>query len=294
MSDKKLACYNLVKTYGKKDVLHDLSLELEKGKIYGLIGRNGAGKTTLLSILSGQNPESGGQVTYNGMPVWENQKALDAICFSRELNPMNGNGANTMKVKEYLRAASIYMPNWDKKMEERLIKEFELDVTKRINKLSKGMLSMVTIIVALASKAEFTLLDEPVAGLDVVMREAFYRILLEEFGESGRTFVISTHIIEEAADVFEEVIILDKGHIVLKENTQDLLDRSCHISGKEEEVDRAAAGLATYHPEKLGRSKGVTVLLKPGQTVEANAELSVQPVNLQQVFIALCGKEAES
>ena len=207
---------------------------------------------------------------------------------------MNGNGANTMKVKEYLRAASIYMPAWDKQMAKKLIREFELDVNKRINRLSKGMMSMVTIIVALASKADFTLLDEPVAGLDVVTREAFYRILLEEFSESGRTFVISTHIIEEAADVFEEVIILDKGRILLKENTQELLERSRHISGKEEEVDRAVEGRKVYHPEKLGRSKGVTVLLKPGETIPENAELSIQPMNLQQVFVAMCGKEAES
>ena len=238
MNDK-LICNNLIKTYGKKDVLQDVTLELERGKIYGLIGRNGAGKTTLLSILSGQNPATKGEISYNGGPVWEKQEALNHICFSRELNPMNGNGANTMKVKEYLRAASIYMPAWDKQMAKKLIREFELDVNKRINRLSKGMMSMVTIIVALASKADFTLLDEPVAGLDVVTREAFYRILLEEFSESGRTFVISTHIIEEAADVFEEVIILDKGRILLKENTQELLERSRHISGKEEEVDRA-------------------------------------------------------
>ncbi len=294
MSDNKLSCKNIIKAYGKKDVLHDLSLDLEKGKIYGLIGRNGAGKTTLLSILSGQNPATGGEITLNWKPVWENQEVLDRICFSRELNPMNGNGANTMKVKEYLRAASIYMPGWDKEMEARLVKEFELDVNKRINKLSKGMMSMVTIIVALASKAEFTLLDEPVAGLDVVMRESFYQILLEEFAESGRTFVISTHIIEEAADVFEEVIMINKGHIILKENTQDLLDRTYHVSGKAEDVDRAVAGMTTYHAEKMGRSKGVTVLLKPGESVPAGAELSVQPMSLQQVFVAMCGKEAES
>lgn len=287
-----LSCENIVKTYGKNEVLHGVNLELEKGKVYGLIGRNGAGKTTLLSMLSGQNPITSGTVTLDGAPVWENTESLEKICFSRELNPMNANGANTMKVKEYLRAASIYMPNWDKEMAERLVKEFELDVNKRINKLSKGMMSMVTIIVALASKAEFTFLDEPVAGLDVVARENFYSILLDELAESGRTFVISTHIIEEAADVFEEVIIIDKGKIVLKENTQDLLDRARHISGMAEEVDKAVAGMTTYRPEKLGRSKGITVLLKEGESIQANAEISVQPMSLQQLFVAMCGKEA--
>lgn len=287
-----LSCENIVKTYGKNEVLHGVNLELEKGKVYGLIGRNGAGKTTLLSMLSGQNPVTSGAVTLDGVSVWENAETLEKICFSRELNPMSANGANTMKVKEYLRAASIYMPSWDKEMADRLIKEFELDVNKRINKLSKGMMSMVTIIVALASKAEFTFLDEPVAGLDVVARENFYSILLDELAESGRTFVISTHIIEEAADVFEEVIIIDKGKIVLKENTQDLLDRARHISGMAEEVDKAVAGMTTYHPEKLGRSKGITVLLNEGESIQANAEISVQPMSLQQLFVAMCGKEA--
>lgn len=290
---EKMVCTNLAKNYGKKEVLHNLNLELEKGKIYGLIGRNGAGKTTLLSILSGQNPATAGSVSCNGMPVWENEEALSRICFSRELNPLSG--ASTMKVKEYLRAASIYMQNWDAEMAKHLVEEFELDMNKRINKLSKGMMSMVTIIVALASKAEYTLLDEPVAGLDVVARENFYRILLEEFAESGRTFVISTHIIEEASDVFEEVIMIDKGGILLKENTQDLLDRARHVSGKAEDVDQATEGLDTYHVEKMGRSKGVTVLFKPGQNpdqLKSSPELSVQPMSLQQVFVALCGKEA--
>ena len=98
-----------------------------------------------------------------------------------------------------------FFPYWDKEMAQYLIKEFGIDVKKRIGKLSKGMLSMVTIIVALASKAEFTFLDEPVAGLDVVAREKFYELLVEEFSQTGRTFVVSTHIIEEAADVLEEV-----------------------------------------------------------------------------------------
>ncbi|MBQ6888245.1 MAG: ABC transporter ATP-binding protein [Lachnospiraceae bacterium] len=293
MSKEKLICRDIVKTYGKKDVLSHVDLELEKGKIYGLIGRNGAGKTTLLSILSAQSPATKGTVTCNGMPVWENREALDHICFSRELNPLNAAGQGGYSIKEYLKIASVFMPNWDNELAKHLLEKFELEPKKRITKLSKGMMSMVTIITALASKADYTFLDEPVAGLDVVMREYFYRVLLDEFADSGRTFVISTHIIEEAADIFEEVIMLDKGKIILKENTQELLDRSRHVSGKAEDVDAMTAGMKTIHVEKMGRSKGVTVLLEQGQTLKQTTEVSVQPVNLQQVFVSLCGKEVE-
>ena len=223
MSVMTLKCENLVKQYKDKRALDNVSLTLEKGKIYGLIGRNGAGKTTLLS--------------------------------------------------------------------EHLLDIFHLDRKKRISKLSKGMTSMITIIVALASKADFTLLDEPVAGLDVVAREQFYRILLEEYTETGRTFVISTHIIEEAADLFEEVIILHEGKMVLKENTQELLESCVHVSGREEDVDAATAGLTKYREETIGRSKSVTVKLEPGQRVEAADSVSVQPMNLQKIFVAMCGGE---
>ena len=177
-------------------------------------------------------------------------------------------------------------------MEERLVKEFELDVKKRLSKLSKGMLSMVTIIVALASKSEYTFFDEPVAGLDVVARETFYKILLDEFAESERTFVISTHIIEEAADIFEEVLFLDKGNIILKENTQELVGRAVHVSGVAEEVDKIAEGKKVYHMETLGRSTAATILLEPGEELKNTADITVQPMNLQQVFVAMCGKEA--
>lgn len=293
MSMGKLVCNDVTKVYGKKEVLHGIDLEIEPGRIYGLIGRNGAGKTTLLSILTAQNPATAGQITYNGMPVWENQEALDHLCFSRELNPVVGWGANTMKVKDYLKTAACFFPNWDKEMAKRLVTDFELDTKKRISRMSKGMMSMVTIAVALASKADITILDEPVAGLDVVARDNFYKELLNEYTETGRTFVISTHIIEEAADIFEETIIMKEGSILLKENTQELLERAVHISGKAEAVDAACAGLEKHHEENVGRSKGVTVLLHPGQQIQENADISVQPVSLQNLFIALCGKEVQ-
>ena len=288
---RKLTAAGIRKAYGGKDVLRDVNLELEEGKIYGLIGRNGAGKTTLLSVLTAQNPATEGSVLLDGQPVWENPGALENLCFSRELGQMSANVANSLKVKEYLKIASIYLPHWDQDMADRLIKKFGLDVKKRISKLSKGMASMVTIVVALASKAPFTFLDEPAAGLDVVAREQFYQLLLDEYAESGRTFVLSTHIIEEAADIFEEVIILNQGQLILKENTQELLERSYFISGHEREVDAAVAHLKPLHEERMGRSKGVTVLLEPGQTIPGEYDVSIQKPSLQKVFVALCGEE---
>lgn len=290
-----IKCNKIIKTYKEKEVLHEINLTIEPGKIYGLIGRNGVGKTTLLSILSAQCPATSGNVTVGGEPVWENQKVLSHICFSRELNPVTESAISSMKVRDYLKAASIYYPDWDNEMAKHLLKEFQLDEKAYIRKLSKGMLSMITIILALASKAEYTFLDEPVAGLDVFMRDKFYKLLLEEYSETGRTFLISTHIIDEASPIFEEVIILKDGDILFKENTEELLSKSFHISGKSEDVDQAVSGLKTYHPEQAGRSKGITVILPDDgndhKKILQNGNLSVQPVSLQNLFIAICGDE---
>ena len=288
---ENLKCENVKKIYGKKEVLKGINLELEKGKIYGLIGRNGAGKTTLLSILSAQNPASEGNVTLDGEKVWENQKVIDHICFSREISPMSGNGQNTLRIKDYLKAASIFYPNWNKELAEELVEKFKLEKKKKVCKLSKGMLSMLTIIIALASEAEYTFLDEPVAGLDVVARDMFYKLLLREYTKSGRTFVISTHIIEEAADIFEEVIIVNQGNILLKENTQELLDRAVHVSGKAEDGTASSEGLKCCRKELIGRSMGATVMLRPGEKIKENASVSVQKLNLEKLFVALCGEE---
>ena len=290
----KLQCTDLVKTYGYLNAVDHVDLTLEQGKIYGLIGRNGAGKTTLLSLLTAQNPATSGEVELDGQRVWENRSALDHLCFSRELNISPETGLGNIKVKEYLRIASVYYPHWDAGMAQRLVALFRLPVKKKLQKLSKGMLSMVTIVVALASKAEFTFLDEPVAGLDVVARDQFYKLLLEEYGATGRTFVISTHIIEEAADVLEEVIILREGKLLMVENVQELLDSARYVSGRAEEVDAAVTGLEIHHAESMGRSKGVAVLLRQGQAIDESRDVTVQPMSLQKVFVALCGEEEKA
>ena len=293
MNNKKLICSGITKKYGKKEVLHKVDLELEPGKIYGLIGRNGAGKTTLLSNLSAQNPTTQGQVLLGETPVWENQEALKHIYFSREINP-NSTVYSGLKVKEHLKIAAAYLPNWDQEMADRLVTLFHLDKKKRISKLSKGMASMLTIVTALASKADFTFLDEPVAGLDVVAREQFYRLLVEEFTESGRTFVVSTHIIEEVSDVFEEVIFLHEGEILLKENTQELLEHCVYVSGKKEAVEEAVKGKEIHARQILGRSQGVMVRLKEEEQILQDGQITLQHMNLQKIFVSLCSGEDEA
>lgn len=287
-------CTNLVKTYAGKAVLRGITFSLAPGKIYGLIGPNGAGKTTLLSALTAQTPIDGGAVTLDGAPVWENRAALSQLCFAREINASSQNGIGGTKLKEYLRIASIYYPAWDADKAAMLCEKFNLtEPKKQLMKLSKGQLSCVSIVVALASGAPYTFLDEPVAGLDVLMRDRFYRILLDEYAESGRTFVISTHIIEEAASLFEETLLINGGQLILHENTEALLARAYRVSGHVDAVDAALKGYHTYGALRTGRAKSAVVLLEEGQPAPAAPDLTVEPMHLQALFAAICeGGEA--
>ena len=290
MSAETLKAQGLCKSYGSNQVLFNLDLNIEPGKIYGLIGRNGAGKTTLLGILTGQNTKDSGTVTYGDVPVWENQAVLDQLCFSRELQPTLFSGPNNLKVSHYLRSAAIYYPGWDREYARKLLEEFGLSPKKKISQLSKGQMSMVTILIALASQAPVTILDEPAAGLDVVMRERFYQLLLEDFARTGRTFIVSTHIIEEAASVFENVIILDHGRILENCPTEELVDQFRYISGREDVVDQVCRGLEVLSAHQMGRHKTVAVRGGAAQLQAAlQADVDVSPMNLQNVFVALCG-----
>lgn len=295
MESKILAAKDIVKRYGDKEVLHGVSLELRPHTIYGLIGRNGAGKTTLMGIMTAQNTATSGSVTYGGEPVWENRHALADICFSREQNPNLLMGRNTYKVKHILQMASYYYPHWDQEYAQKLVQEFGLDVKKQICKLSSGMRSMVTILIALASKAPITFLDEPVAGLDVVARDQFYHLLLEEYQETERTFVVSTHIIEEAASVFEKVIFLDKGSILTMQDTDVLLSHYHYLSGRDDIVKEAAGTYPILHEERMGRSMTACVEAPAGALDARCRELdvSLDPVPLQKLFIYLAGHEQE-
>ena len=133
-------------------------------------------------------------------------------------------------------------------------------------------------------------MDEPVAGLDVVMRERFYQLLLEDFSKTNRTFIVSTHIIEEAASVFEQVIILDEGKILENCSTEELIDQFRYISGREDEVDRVCNGLEVLSVHQMGRHKTAAVRGSGVKLEQARqADVDIVPMNLQNVFVALCG-----
>ena len=288
---KLLQAEGINKSYGTQKVLKNLNLTLDEGKIYGLIGRNGTGKTTLLGVLTGQNRLDSGTVTYLGQPVWENRKSLEHICFSRELSNSVISGQNAFTVQYYLDTAAIFYKDWDKAYAKRLLTLFDLNPKKKITQLSKGQSSLVTIVIALCSRCALTILDEPVAGLDVVAREQFYKLLLEDFSQTNRTFVISTHIIEEAAAVFEEVIFLNNGKIVEQSPTEDLVSQFHYISGHETVVEEACRGLHVLSTEQVGRQMVCAVRGDENKiTAISHLDVDVSPMNLQRVFVELCGK----
>ncbi len=289
---------NICKSYGKKEVLNGLDITIESGCIYGLIGRNGVGKTTLLGILTGQKMMDSGDVSYDDMPVWDNRDSLSHICFSRELGVITTQAAqNALRVKEYLMTASFYFPNWDQAYADMLMEKFKLDKKQRIMKLSKGQMSMITIIVALASMAKITILDEPVAGLDVIAREDFYRLLLEDYSKTNRTFVVSTHIIEEASSVFERVLIMDDGKIIADEYTEELLDQFRFASGNEAELKEQlsqVSGIQVLSTQRLGKHQMIAIrgTKENFETLESNG-VNLEHMTLQNIFVALCGHESE-
>ena len=290
---KTLCAQHLCKSYGGTQALRDVTLTLEPEHIYGLLGRNGAGKTTLLKAFTAQIPLTSGTLTYGGEPVWENEKALSELCLGRELSSRLGNSENALRVKDYLRAGRLFYAHWDEAYARQLVQRFGLEPRKRLSQLSKGMVSMLSITMAFASRAPLTLLDEPVAGLDMVAREEFYKLLLEEFTATGRTFVVSTHILEEAAPVFDRVLVLKEGQLIEDCETDALLAQFCAVSGREDVVDAACAGHTPLRVETMGRQKCCTLRTPAADIAARGLDVDVTPLALHQVFVALCGGEVE-
>ena len=283
---------NLTKRYKDKHALDNVSLRLEAGSIYGLLGRNGAGKTTLMSILTAQNFASSGDVRVFGEHPYENAHVLDRICFVRESQKY----PDDAYPRHAFKAASLFFRNWDQQLADELIEEFQLPMKQTIKKLSRGQLSAVGVIIGLASRAELTFFDEPYLGLDAVARQIFYDRLLEDYAEHPRTIILSSHLIDEVSNLIEKVIVIDNGRILLEEDTDAVRDRAVTVVGDAEKVDAWATGREVLHRESLGRVASITVLghVSPAERAEISASgLDLAPVSLQQLIVRLT-QRAES
>jgi ABC-2 type transport system ATP-binding protein len=201
------------------------------------------------------------------------------------------------RVCHALRAASWFYPNWDGELAGALIEDFGLRPGKRIKKLSRGMRSALGITIGLAARAEVTIFDEPYSGLDAVARQLFYDRLLAEYAEHPRTILLSTHLIDEAAALFENVVVIDRGRVVLDAAADGLRGVAATVTGPVLAVDSFTRDRAVWNRRTLGSQASAVVV---GQLDEADRRrarslgLDLAPLTLQQVVVHASGWPAST
>jgi ABC-2 type transport system ATP-binding protein len=261
------------------------------GTVTGLLGRNGAGKTTLMRIVAGQEFATGGTIAVFGEDPAENEAVLRRMVFVREEQSYPD-----FRVGHAIRVASWFYPNWSEELAQQLLADFDLPLQRRIRRLSRGMRSAVGIVIGLAARAELTVFDEPYAGLDAVARQLFYDRLLADFAEHPRTVVLSTHLIDEVADLLEHVVMLDRGRVVLDAPADDVRGTAMTVSGPATAVEDFVAGRAVWHRQRLGARASVTVAGPLDVAAQARARalhLSLEPLSLQQLLVHAASGPAE-
>lgn len=282
----KLKAENLHLHYGGHVALDDVNFELNGNRIIGLLGKNGAGKTSLLSLIASFREPTSGSITVNGEEPFENAKVMQQIAFLYDKDYSN----ESDKVGEMLEGIARYRPNFDKEYAESLINLFKLDREKQIKKFSKGMKSALNVVIGLASRAPITLLDEVYLGMDAHLREAFYKELLEEQQRFPRMFILSTHLVSEMDYLFDEVIIIDKGTVLLHEEIDTFLAKGVTITGESEFVDQFVGSKQQLNVQKLGNTKSVMVYGGLTENEYENARrlgLEISHASLHELFVHL-------
>jgi ABC-2 type transport system ATP-binding protein len=281
---------HLTLRYGRTTAVDDLSFTLGGGKICGLLGRNGSGKTTLLSVLAALRKATAGDVRIDGRSVFENAEAVRGICFIRGSGDTVEHCFPDDRVEDALAFAAAFRPRWDSAYAAELVHRFKLTTRARLGALSRGQRSAVGIVLGLASRAPLTIFDESHVGLDAPSRYVFYDALLAEHMDRARSFVISTHLIEEVASLFEEVVIIDNGRLVLHEQADALRAHGAAVTGSLTAVDRFTAGRTVLAEKQLGPTKQATiygVLDERDRAAAHAAGLELGPVGLQELFVHL-------
>jgi ABC-2 type transport system ATP-binding protein len=275
--------------FGDTTALHPLDLDLPAGHIYGLLGRNGAGKSTLLSVLAGFRKAGSGAVLFDGEPVFENVRATSRICLIRDDGMV---GDATDNLRDILAMAAMLRPTFDSGYAAELLDRFGLSRRQRLGALSRGQRSAFAIVVGLASRAPLTMFDEAHLGMDAANRQLFHDELLRDYVAHPRTFVLSTHLIEEQSPLFEQVLILHEGRLLLRADLDDLRERGVSVTGPAGVADDFVYGLTVLSERTLGPTKQVTVfggLDAERRALAGTYALELGPVAVQDLFIHLTG-----
>lgn len=282
---------NLCKRFGKNSALTDVSLTLRENCIYGLLGRNGAGKSTLLNILSGRMFPTSGEVTVDGELLTGNDNALGKIfMMGEQLAFIPG-----LKVRKMFEVTAYCYPDYDMDYAMKLAADYGLDCKKRIYRLSTGYKTIAKIINALACGAPVVFFDEPVLGLDANHRDMFYRNVIERYTERPATYVISTHLIEEASSFIERAIVISESRLIMEEETEIIRGMGYTASGKAGDVDSYLSSLGgsseILRTEVIGGLKTVSIKGQPAGNTQG---LEITPLSLQNMFVCLTNENSNS
>ncbi|GEK57967.1 hypothetical protein CHL76_06155 [Marinococcus halophilus] len=272
--------------YGKEQALTNVSLQLHSPRVYALIGRNGSGKTTLLSLIANYRKHSSGQITLNGEPLFENSRQTRHVqfLFQRNFDEYYESG------EELLQTAEELIDTFDIEAARRIASRFGLDLSIPMKKQSTGRRSMFQAVRGLASRAPVTIFDEAYTGMDAPSREIFYEEILKEQENHPRLIIMSTHLISEMEHLFDEVIMLDQGRVLLADDYENVISKGMTITGESSLVEKFTAELHVVKTRQLGGTKSVVIFQQVDQNFLQEAKelgLDVGRVTLQDIFTSM-------
>ncbi|MBR5536779.1 MAG: ABC transporter ATP-binding protein [Clostridia bacterium] len=278
---------NLSKGYEGVQALNDLSLHVPRGAVYGLVGPNGAGKSTLLRCLSGVSEPDSGTVLIDGQPVWENAPLKSRIAYIPD-DLYYFTSANLMDMKKFYQG---FFPTFDEALFKKLGDIFPIDPKRPIRHLSKGMQKQAAFWLNLALQPDLFLLDEPVDGLDPVMRRQLWSLIMTEVERRQVTVVISSHNLRELEDVCDHVGVIDHGTVLLERTLSQLQEDFVKVQLVfPPDREPVLPGITPLHHSCTGRVH--TFVLKCGAQAAEQAALAVSPVfydilplTLEEIFI---------
>ena len=278
----------LVKTFDGFTALDSATLTVPKGAVYGLVGPNGAGKSTLLRHITGVYKQDSGQVLVNGVPVFENRHVKERIVSI----PDDWFYYNQSTIREMAKLYAGMYPRFDGGRFEKLRELFHLPEKKPIRRMSKGMQRQAAFWITMSCLPEYLVLDEPVDGLDPVMRRQVWQVLLDDVSARGTTVLLSSHNLRELEDVCDHVGIMDKGKVLLERTLSDLQDNTVklQVAYKTAEEPTLPTELQILHHSQVGRVhtyilRGDRESILNRMQITAPLLLEAIPLTLEEIFI---------